>query len=183
MVHKRNNDAHPKNETRTPDSLYQRLDARFHFVRDVAATTENSKCDIFMSDGGIRGTVGRQVGGEMVVCSGDAMKDPWNREGANFCNPPYKYGLQAWLEKAKIEADEGAVSVVLLPVDFSTPWWDIVMLADEWIRIKSRVKFYDADGKPQNGNPMFSSVVAVFAGGNGDGPKVTEMDWKGEKNE
>jgi hypothetical protein len=180
-MHKRNKEMTPKSEMQTPDSLYKALDDRFGFVRDVAAMAENTKCDIFMSAGGVKGTVVKRPDGSIVVCSGDALVDPWDREGSNFCNPPYGKGLDKWLSKALNEAENGATVVVLLPVDFSTRWWDIMMKASEWIRIRSRVEFLDANGKPLKGGPMFSSVVGVFWGcvqPEKRHPMVTEMDWK-----
>ena len=174
MVHKRNEFTEtPKDEMRTPPSLFKKLDDRFHFDLDVACTVENCLS---------RNCYGYAKGD-------DAIKQDWtkfmmdNGEDANsfYCNPPYnRVDLPKFVEKGYMESIKGAIVVMLLPVDFSTRWWDYCMEAAEWIRIKGRIHFNDMYGIPIKGSPLFDSCVVVFdtEARRKHGFVLSEMDWK-----
>jgi phage N-6-adenine-methyltransferase len=161
MVHKRYACETPKDEMRTPDSLFGKLHKRFNFKIDAAATKENRRCVRFFSK------------------EDSALNQPWDED--TFCNPPYSTDLiDLFVAKGQREAVANRVTVaMLLPVDFSTAWWDTCMKASEWIRLKPRVKFNGLDGFPIYGSPFFSSVVVVFQ------PErqfvLSEMDWRDPK--
>lgn len=167
MSHKRNGSIDTnKNEMRTPPSLFRKLDARFHFGLDAAASFENALCLKYLKLHGLEATWAYHSGGLPV-----------------YCNPPYspKGTLDLWLAKAYSESLKGAVVVMLLPVDFSTRWWDYCMLASEWIRIRSRIHFNGVDNNPIPGSPLFDSVVVVFdqkTRENNGHITISEMDWK-----
>ena len=38
-----------KDDWETPQSLFNELDSKYHFVGDLAATAENAKCDRYIS--------------------------------------------------------------------------------------------------------------------------------------
>lgn len=161
MVHKRYACETPKDEMRTPDSLFRKLHERFNFKIDAAATEENRKCVRFFSK------------------ENSALDQPWDED--TFCNPPYSTGLiDLFVAKGHAEAVANGVTVaMLLSVDFSTVWWDTCMKASEWIRVKPRVKFNGLDGFPIYGSPFFSSVVVVFQRERQF--VLSEMDWRDPK--
>lgn len=165
MSHKRNGSIDTnKNEMRTPPSLFRKLDDRFHFTVDIAATTDNQLVPIHYTE---------FLEEKAVLMWTDVA----------WCNPPYSPAgtLDKWLKKCHDQSLKGAVVVMLLPVDFSTRWWDYCMLASEWIRIKSRIHFNGIDNKPIPGSPLFDSVVVVFdeATRKKNGHIIiSEMDWK-----
>jgi len=154
MVHPRYDNTTPKDEQRTPPSLYKKLDARFHFDLDVAATQDNALAPGYFTkdDNAIQPDLDWYSD---CGCDGIVKNI--------FCNPPYSRGqVEAFLEKGYYESLKGAIVVFLIPCDISTNWFDWCMLAAEWIRVKGRVQFNHADGTPIKGSPSFSSIVVVF---------------------
>ena len=173
-MHKRNDTFNPKDEMRTPPSLFKKLDDRFGFDIDAACTRDNClcKCGIFKGEE-------------------DALSVSWSwysqKPIVAFLNPPYnRIDLLRFIRKSYEESLKGAIVVILLPVDFSARWWDYCMLATEWIRIKGRIHFNGIDNKPIKGSPFFSSVVVVFDEQSRQAltaeeiplPFISEMDWK-----
>jgi phage N-6-adenine-methyltransferase len=170
MVHPRNSDTTPttpKDEMRTPPSLFKRLDDRFHFDVDAASTPQNKLC-------------------KFSFCRGytDALLMDWCLAGdVFFCNPPYARGMiEKFLSKAYTESLKGAIMVLLLPGDIGTQWFHkYCFKAAEWIIIEGRVKFNDIDGNPSKGSPQFGSICIVFdeARRKANGHLiVSSMDWK-----
>jgi phage N-6-adenine-methyltransferase len=165
MTHERNADASrtDKDEQRTPPSLFKKLDDRFDFTVDIAATADNHMVPIHYSE-----------------FLNDKAHLMWT--DVAWCNPPYSAGkILPFLKKGYTESLKGAVVVFLLPADISTKWFDYCMLAAEWIRIKGRVQFNHADGAPIKGSPKFGSLVVIF-----DEKRrkqtgyivISEMNWK-----
>lgn len=129
----------------TPQDLYDKLNAEFHFTCDVAADYQNHKHENYYT-------------AEM-----DGIIQPW--EGVCWCNPPYGRNVGRWVEKAYCEAQRGVKTVMLLPARTDTRWFH------EWIYrqqgvdtrfLKGRLKF----GGCSNSAP-FPSMIVVF-GGNGE---------------
>jgi phage N-6-adenine-methyltransferase len=53
----------------------------------------------------------------------DALIQPWKRgSGWNWCNPPYG-DIEPWVQKAWIEASNGAQTVMLVPASTGSNWW------------------------------------------------------------
>jgi DNA N-6-adenine-methyltransferase (Dam) len=101
----------------TPKSLYDKLDAEFHFDFDPCPLGESEK------DGAA------------------PLFTKW--EGRRvFCNPPYGPAIRAFLERAT----EAAIAVFLLPARTDTRWFHDLCLpiASEIRFIRGRVKFGDA---------------------------------------
>ena len=170
MTHKRKDSTTPKDEQRTPPSLFRKLDDRFHFDIDVAATPDNALCKVFFCKSGF-----------------DALKGEWYGKSigfkVSFCNPPYSHGsVEPFVIKAYEESLKGAIVVFLISSDVSTEYYDICMFAAEWIRIKSRIIFNNADGTPMKGAAKFGSMCIVFDYkrwlAQGCQTIVTEMDWR-----
>ena len=84
----------------------------------------------------------------------DGLEIDWKNK--NYVNPPYAY-KKAWIIKAINEQAKGKLSVLFLPVDTSTKWFNDLLLPNAMIlfvscRVKSNI------GK----TPAFSSLVAIL---------------------
>ena len=128
-------------EWETPHDLFAFLDKRFGFEVDVCATAENAKCARWY----------------------DKKTDGLSREWAGRCwmNPPYGREIGAWVRKARLEAERGALVVGLLPARTDTKWWheNVTRHADVCF-IAGRLRF----GAAKNSAP-FPSAVVVWWGG------------------
>lgn len=124
----------------TPQALFERLDAEWHFDLDAAATPGNAKCERYLTP------------------ADDALSVPWG--GVVFCNPPYGRELRQWVEKARGEADSGRATVVMLiPARTDTSYWhDLIFGRAEVEFLRGRVRF-ELDGVPMDSAPFPSAVV------------------------
>lgn len=121
----------------TPQDLFDKLNAEFHFDLDVCALPENAKCKRFFTP-------------EM-----DGLKQEWT--GVCWCNPPYGRQIGKWVEKG---AKSFATVVMLLPARTDTKWFHEYIYNKAEIRfIKGRLKF----GNSKNAAP-FPSMIVVFDG-------------------
>ena len=75
-------------EWETPQALFDRLDAAYHFECDVCATAENAKCAKYYD---------RET---------DGLKQTWT--GVCWMNPPYGREIGKWMSKAYASAQAGA---------------------------------------------------------------------------
>ena len=122
----------------TPQSLFDELDAEFHFDMDVAANDENHKCRIYYTE------------------KENGLKQDWT--GTVWCNPPYGRNIKAWVKKASERV--GGVTVMLLPVRTDTGWWQDYILGKAEVRyIRGRLRF---EGCKQNAT--FASAIVIFKG-------------------
>lgn len=142
-----------KDDWETPDELFTRYDARFHFILDAAANAGNHKCPRWFGPGGE---------------ADSALDIEWPLEDGNiWMNPPYSRGLQSqFVEKASDQAhwhhERGGKHVVVCLLPART---DTRLFHDEiWHRggpevefLKGRVKF---KGAP-HGAP-FPSMIVIF---------------------
>ena len=150
-----------KDLARTPLSLYNKLDARFHFTVDCAADATNHLAPIWYHD--------------------FFREDIHIGKNAAWCNPPYSPGsIMPFVKKCYAESLVGATCVMLLPSDTSTHYFrDYCMKASEIIFIQPRVHFNNPDGTPMKGAPKFGSMVVVFRQEDFDGsPVIGAMGWK-----
>jgi hypothetical protein len=121
---------------KTPKATYEALDGEFHFDFDPCPPNPTF----------------------------DGLKTAWGI--SNFVNPPYGNVIGQWLEKAKEEQRNGALSVFLIPSRTDTRWWhNYAMTADEIRFIKGRLKFDD-----QKNPAPFPSAILVFRGSNQEEP-------------
>lgn len=75
-------------------------------------------------------------------------------------NPPYGREIVQWVEKARSEAEMGALVVGLLPARTDTRWWQGHVAGHADVRfLAGRLKF----GGTKNSAP-FPSAIAVWAG-------------------
>ena len=136
-----------KDAWRTPQALYEQLNALYDFVLDAAASDENHKAQIYFTK------------------EQDALKQSWDFGGSVFCNPPYGKDIARWVLKAYHESTKGVTVVMLLPARTDTKWFHDLVLKNyaQIIWIKGRLKFEDENGKPGDSAP-FPSMIVVFWG-------------------
>ena len=124
----------------TPQDLFDKLNAEFHFDLDVCALPENAKCEKYYTP------------------EDDSLLQPWN--GVCWCNPPYGRTIGKWIQKAYETFAGGGTVVMLLPARTDTKWFHEYIYNKAEIRfIKGRLKF----GNSKNAAP-FPSMVVVFDG-------------------
>lgn len=126
----------------TPQVLFDRLNAHYHFTVDVCATYENAKVEKFFTP-------------EM-----DGLKQDW--QGVCWCNHPYGREIGKWVEKAIYSMKHGATIVMLLPARTDTKWFHQYLYNKPGVHIiflEGRLKF----GKAQNSAP-FPSMLAILRG-------------------
>lgn len=135
-------------EWATPQSLFDELNAEFHFTLDPCSTDENCKCDkhYTRADSGLT----KNWGGEIV-----------------FCNPPYSE-IKTWVEKCFYEAQkDNTIVVLLIPARTDTRYFHNFILHRSEIRfVRGRVKFEKTDIEPaDNGSSApFPSMIVIFRG-------------------
>lgn len=131
-------------EWATPRSLFDALNAEFHFTLDVCATPENAKLPLFFT---------REM---------DGLAQDW-RGHVCWMNPPYGRAIGAWVEKA---ATCGARAVALLPARTDTRWWHEHIWDEEHHRPRPGVQVRLLRGRLKLGGATtgapFPSAVVVF---------------------
>lgn len=130
-----------KDDWETPQDLFDRLNERFHFTLDAAASAENAKCERFYTK------------------EDDALTKDW--DGIVWCNPPYTRGdlTDRFVRKGYEEAVRGSLVVMLLAARTDTKrWHDYIMnkAIMVWF-IRGRLQF--VDGKH---TAAFPSCVVVW---------------------
>lgn len=124
-------------EWQTPQDLFERLDAKYHFDLDVCADEFNARCDRFYTK------------------ADDGLAQPWN--GRCWCNPPYGREIAKWVKKA---VESKTLVVMLLPARTDTRWFHEYCLPYGKIEfIKGRLRFGGAKE-----NAPFASMIVVFGG-------------------
>lgn len=127
-------------EWATPQELFDRLNAQYHFETDVCATVENAKC------------------GKFYTKEQDGLKQDWR--GVCWMNPPYGKEIGKWMEKAYTESrTEGTTVVCLVPARTDTAWWHDYAMKGNIQFLRGRLKF----GGCKNSAP-FPSAIVVFDG-------------------
>lgn len=127
-------------EWTTPRWLFDRLNKRFLFSIDVAATRENRLCDAWYDS------------------HDDGLTQSWEGERV-FCNPPYSQ-ISLWAHKFAFEAKNASLIVALIPARVDTRWWqDHIAKADLVHFIRGRLRFGDS----KNSAP-FPSALAFWFG-------------------
>jgi site-specific DNA-methyltransferase (adenine-specific) len=138
-------------EWRTPQALFEALDAEFGFDLDAAATAENCWVENYI--GPDRTRVDRR----------DTLACPWAE--TTWLNPPYSQ-CRAFIEKAAMEARRGCTVVALVPARTDTRWFHAHIYDRDANRfrpgvevrfLKGRLKFGDS----ANSAP-FPSMLVIF---------------------
>jgi site-specific DNA-methyltransferase (adenine-specific) len=125
-------------EWATPQDLFDKLDACFHFTLDPCATDENHKAPKYFTR------------------AQDGLKQDWGGE-VIWCNPPYGREIGGWIKKC---AEHRGVAVMLIPARTDTRWWHDFIDENPNASvhfIKGRLKF----GGAKNPAP-FPSAIVIF---------------------
>jgi len=130
-------------ERETPDELFKPLHKEFNFDIDVCAMSSNTKLPRYWNIGH------------------NALKQIWAPMRC-FMNPPYS-DIPTWLEKAKREAEQGALVVCILPVDTSTKWFHKYIWNGSW-RTGITVRFPNKRYKFDNyaNSAKFATMIVIF---------------------
>lgn len=129
-------------EWETPPEIFGPLDAEFGFTLDPCATVATAKCPRWFSE------------------ADNGLERDWGSERV-FLNPPYGREVYAWVRKARLAAEGGALVVALLPASTDLAWWhDDVMGRAEVRYIRGRVRFLT--GGPYRASGFFPSVVVIW---------------------
>ena len=134
-----------KDDWETPDALFAKYDAIYHFVLDAAANEINHKCACWYGPGGE---------------AEDALAlSHWKRKGCVWLNPPYSRGLQAkFVIKAAQESRPGESVVCLLPARTDTKLFhDVIWPHGQVEFLRGRVRFKGAPAPAP-----FPSMIVVF---------------------
>lgn len=155
-----------RNDWSTPDHIYKPLDEIFSFSFDLAASKENAKAPLYLTE------------------AEDALGFEWSivnlisrarcKEGVRpnlncWLNPPYN-NIGSWMEKC-LEAQSNKLTVVaLLPNRTDRPWFRNIVMSnshyfffgdDEPEKPVNRIKFEDpTDSNRQN--PGEGSILSIF---------------------
>lgn len=125
----------------TPQELYDKLDAEFHFNLDVCASDWNAKNINYFNE------------------ETDGLKQSWTGFTC-FMNPPYGKVLNDWMKKAYEESQKGATIVCLVPAATDTSWWHDYALKGEIRYLRGRPRFVT---KEKTWQQTFSpSVIVIF---------------------
>ena len=121
----------------TPQWLFDKYDAVYHFDVDVCALPENAKCARYFTP------------------EQDGLAQEWT--GHVWCNPPYGRQIGQWVKKASECSAE--LVVMLLPARTDTQWFhDYVNRGGVIIEyLRGRLKF----GQAKNSAP-FPSMIVIF---------------------
>lgn len=129
------------NEWETPQDLFDKLNAEFHFTLDPCANAVNAKCKNFFQ------------------IADNGLEKDWSSETV-FMNPPYGREIGKWVEKAFTESQKGATVVCLIPARTDTKYWHEFVMKGEIRFIKGRLKFNGSKS-----NAPFPSAVVIFSNG------------------
>ena len=126
-------------EWETPQSLFEKLDAIYHFTLDPCSTHINAKCEKHYT---------REEAG---------LSRSWEGETV-FCNPPYGRNIGRWVEKCAMESKRARV-VLLIPARTDTAYFH------DFIYHKARIQFlrgrlkFEMGGVAMNTAPFPSMLV------------------------
>lgn len=134
-----------RDDWETPQDLFDRLDATYHFTLDPCSTHENAKCE------------------KHFTAEDDGLSRSWAGETV-FCNPPYGRSIGAWVRKCSEESRHAKV-VMLIPARTDTAYFH------DYIYRKARVEFlrgrlkFERGGRSLNAAPFPSMIVEFGNGG------------------
>ena len=133
-----------KQELETPRELYDQACEMFKVkpVVDVAATRENTKCEIYFAK------------------QEDGLAQEWIHD--SFLNPPYN-NVKPWVKKAYEQNIKHNISVLaLLPVKTDTSWFHDYILGKSRIYFIRRRVRYCLNGIPTKDRVFFPSMWVLW---------------------
>ena len=144
-----------KNYWETPQEFFNKLNEKYHFTFDLAASDSNAKCKSYFTE------------------TDDSLSQDWHTIGGNlFLNPPYGRGIHKWVKKAYQESllkAEGDI-VMLIPARTDTSYWHDFIFGKAQIKfLRGRLKF-ELNGESKDAAP-FPSAVVIYGGRQNRCPK------------
>ncbi len=139
----------------TPRSIFDKLNAEFGFLVDLAAADYNALCPTYFSE------------------AMDSLSMVWPPVPC-WCNPPYS-DILPWVKKAHLAAIHGTTTIMLIPSDTSGSWFAHLWATAAEIRfISGRLSFINVETqKPVAGNNKGSMIVVFKPDYLGDSPVVS----------
>ena len=134
-----------KNLWQTPQEYFQFWNTIYKFEIDVAASDYNHLCPKYFTE------------------SDNALVQEWGL--TNWCNPPYS-DIGPWVDKAIEEAYRGNTTVMLVPSNVDTKWFQKVMdseVAKVTLLSGGRIKFIRADTQESVGSNPRGSMFITFS--------------------
>lgn len=140
-----------KDDWETPQDFYDRLNAKYHFEWDLAASDDNAKCSCYFTR------------------DDNSLEQDWEGLSGNlFLNPPYGRELKLWVKKAAttgLKDKQNLVMLILSRTDTSY-WHDYIFNHAEIKFLRGRLKF-EVDGI-SGGSAPFPSAVVIYTGDGDD---------------
>ncbi|APP13668.1 adenine methyltransferase [Lactiplantibacillus plantarum subsp. plantarum] len=140
-----------KEDWETPQDFYDRLNAKYHFEWDLAASDDNAKCSCYFTR------------------DDNSLEQDWEGLSGNlFLNPPYGRELKLWVKKAATTGLKDKQNLVMLiPSRTDTSYWhDYIFNHAEIKFLRGRLKF-EVDGISGDSAP-FPSAVVIYTGDGDD---------------
>ncbi|MEN2376129.1 DNA N-6-adenine-methyltransferase [Lactiplantibacillus plantarum] len=140
-----------KEDWETPQDFYDRLNAKYHFEWDLAASDDNAKCSCYFTR------------------YDNSLEQDWEGLSGNlFLNPPYGRELKLWVKKAATTRLKDKQNLVMLiPSRTDTSYWhDYIFNHAEIKFLRGRLKF-EVDGVSGDSAP-FPSAVVIYTGDGDD---------------
>lgn len=129
-------------EWATPQDFFDELDRMFDFQLDVAANAANAKCARFFTK------------------KKNGLLQEWANR--NWMNPPYGKTISEWVKKADQEAENGKLTVALLPARTDTAWFHDFCAKWHCVFLRGRMKFERKMGGGVAGTAPFPSMIVYF---------------------
>lgn len=126
----------------TPPEVFDPLHAEFNFTLDPCATPATAKCATFYTE------------------EQNGLEQSWAGHRV-FMNPPYGREVYVWTRKARLEQQNGALVVGLLPASTDLAWWHDDIDGHAEVRyLRGRVRFLT--GGPYRASGFFASVITIW---------------------
>lgn len=151
-----------KNDRRTPKWFFTQCEARFgRFDLDAAANAANALCPAWLGAGG------NAPDALAVDWTWQAvMAQPWTKPLQVWLNCPYGPGgtIPKWIAHARKQRDLfGTRTLMLLPADVSTQWYQDVTRTELCEIVPFRLAFEAPDGSTKGDSAKFASVLVWIA--------------------
>lgn len=126
----------------TPRWLFDKLNGRFRFKLDAAASADNRLCEYYLSQ--------------------NSLSHDWSVVDSVWLNPPCGRELGQWVKKAYETSRTGTTVVMLIPSRTDTAYFhDYITKASELWFLRGRLEF--TKGGRVIGKSTFPSIIVVFS--------------------
>lgn len=133
-----------RTEWETPQDLFDKLNHKYNFTWDLAASDTNAKCNNYLT------------------VAENSLNVNWSKLRGNlFLNPPYGRDVKWWVKKAyesSLTKTDGVI-VLLIPSRTDTSYWHDYIFDKAKIKfLRGRLKF-ELNGKIGQPAPFPSAIV------------------------